>query len=119
TFHRVIPNFMIQGGGHDAAMKEKRTRDPIKNESGNGLSNVRGSIAMARTVNLDSATAQFFINVADNKNLDKRQYCVSREVIDGTDVVDKIVKAPTGAKGQYSDVPVEPVVIKSVRWFNR
>src|SRR5581483_9398782 len=91
TFHRAIPNFMIQGGGHDADMKEKRTREPIKNESGNGLTNVRGSIAMARTANLDSATAQFFINVKDNLNLDGLKYCVFGEVIGGMDVVDEIV----------------------------
>ncbi len=118
TFHRVIPNFMIQGGGHDAALKEKRTREPIKNESGNGLSNVRGSVAMARTVNLDSATAQFYINLVDNKNLDQLKYCVFGEVIDGMEVVDKIAKVPTGTKGQYQNVPVEPIVIKSVRWVN-
>jgi cyclophilin family peptidyl-prolyl cis-trans isomerase len=118
TFHRVIPNFMIQGGGYDASMKEKGTREPIKNESGNGLSNVRGSLAMARTANLDSATAQFYINVKDNLNLDQLKYCVFGEVISGMEIVDKIVKVPTGAKGQLRDVPVEPVVIKSIRWVS-
>jgi cyclophilin family peptidyl-prolyl cis-trans isomerase len=118
TFHRVIPNFMIQGGGHDANMKEKRTREPIKNESGNGLSNVRGSIAMARKADLDSATAQFYINVMDNRTLDQLKYCVFGEVIDGMDVVDKIAKARTGTKGQHQNVPLEPIVIKSIRWVS-
>jgi cyclophilin family peptidyl-prolyl cis-trans isomerase len=115
TFHRVIPGFMIQGGGHNAKMVEKPTRPPIANESGNGLSNVRGSIAMARTVNLDSATAQFYINVVDNLNLDKAKYCVFGQVIEGMDVVDKIQKVPTGNNGVYRDVPVQPVVIQSIR----
>src|SRR5213080_845419 len=90
VFHRVIADFMIQGGGFEAGMKEKKTRDPIKNESGNGLSNVRGSIAMARTADLDSATAQFYINTVDNLGLDKAKYCVFGKVIEGMDVVDKI-----------------------------
>ena len=118
TFHRVIPHFMIQGGGHDAAMKEKATRAPIKNESGNGLTHVRGSVAMARTAALDSATAQFYINLVDNPFLDKAKYCVFGEVIDGMDVVDKIAGVATGTKGQYQNVPVDPVVIKSIRWAN-
>ena len=116
TFHRVIPKFMIQGGGHDAAMKEKATREPIKNESGNGLTHVRGSVAMARTAALDSATAQFYINLVNNPFLDKAQYCVFGEVIAGMDVVDKIAGVATGAKGQHRDVPLEPVVIKTIRW---
>jgi peptidyl-prolyl cis-trans isomerase A (cyclophilin A) len=108
TFHRVIPQFMIQGGGHDATMKEKATHAPIPNESGNGLSNVRGSVAMARTVNLDSATAQFYINLVDNLNLDKLKYCVFGEVIAGIEVVDKIATVQTGAKGQHQNVPGGP-----------
>jgi cyclophilin family peptidyl-prolyl cis-trans isomerase len=115
TFHRVIPTFMIQGGGHLPDMKEKDTDKPIKNESGNGLSNVRGSIAMARTNDLDSATAQFFINVVDNKRLDGAQYAVFGEVTEGMDVVDKIRNVETTTKGEYENVPKETVLIKSVR----
>jgi peptidyl-prolyl cis-trans isomerase A (cyclophilin A) len=121
VFHRVIPTFMIQGGGHDGALAEKRTRAPVKNESANGLSNKRGTIAMARTVAPDSATAQFFINVSDNLFLDRARardvagYCVFGEVIEGMDVVDKIKAVPTGARGAMQNVPVESVVIKSIR----
>jgi cyclophilin family peptidyl-prolyl cis-trans isomerase len=115
-FHRVINDFMIQGGGLTAGLKRKKTNDPIKNEAGNGLSNVRGSIAMARTNDPDSATSQFFINVADNKRLDKSDenagYCVFGKVIKGMDVVDKIKAVET--RGQAA-VPVTDVVIKSVR----
>src|SRR5215470_5142478 len=89
-FHRVIKNFMIQGGGFEPGMKQKKTKAPIKNESGNGLSNTRGSVAMARTNVLDSATSQFYINVVDNTGLDSARYCVFGKVIDGMDVVDKI-----------------------------
>ena len=102
VFHRVIPNFMIQGGGMEPGLKEKRTKDPIKNESDNGLPNVRGAIAMARTNQPNSATAQFFINVKDNSFLDKAQardgvgYCVFGRVIEGMDVVDKIKAVKTG-----------------------
>jgi len=118
-FHRVIKNFMIQGGGFQPGMrKEKETKPPIKNESGNGLSNVRGSIAMARTNDLDSATSQFYINVVDNNRLDGAQYCVFGKVIDGMDVVDKIREAKTGAKEGHRDVPIEDVIIKSVRRAN-
>jgi len=119
-FHRVIPRFMIQGGGFSADMKEKSTRDPIKNEASNGLKNVRGSIAMARTPDPNSATAQFFINVKDNDALNHQNetargfgYAVFGKVTKGMDVVDKIVAVPTGSKGQHEDVPLEPVVIKS------
>ncbi len=113
-FHRVISNFMIQGGGFEPGMKEKGTKAPIKNES--GLSNVRGSIAMARTNNVDSATAQFFINVVDNaESLDKPRYCVFGKVILGMDVVDKIKAVKTGSRGGHGDVPIADVVIKSVR----
>jgi cyclophilin family peptidyl-prolyl cis-trans isomerase len=114
-FHRVIGDFMIQGGGYLPGMKEKETRDPIKNEAGNGLSNVRGTLAMARTNNPDSATAQFFINVVNNSRLDRNDasagYAVFGKVTDGMDVVDKIKSVKTGAR----DVPVEDVVIQSVR----
>lgn len=115
-FHRVIENFMIQGGGFEQGMKEKKTRDPIKNESPNGLSNTRGTIAMARTQVLDSATGQFYINVKDNsQSLDRPRYCVFGKVIEGMDVVDKIKKVETGSKGGHDDVPTQDVVIKSIR----
>jgi cyclophilin family peptidyl-prolyl cis-trans isomerase len=116
-FHRVISDFMVQGGGFTTEMKEKATRDPIKNESDNNLSNERGTIAMARTPKADSATSQFYINVKDNKFLDKANakdgvgYCVFGRVIEGMDVVDQIRNVKTGA----GDVPLEQVVIKSVR----
>jgi cyclophilin family peptidyl-prolyl cis-trans isomerase len=121
TYHRVISNFMIQGGGFEPGMKEKKTKAPIRNEAANGLSNQRGTVAMARTRDPDSATAQFFINVKDNPFLDRKQspdkvgYCVFGRVIDGMDVVDKIKAVATGNKGMFSDVPVQDVVIKRVR----
>ncbi len=117
VFHRVIPNFMIQGGGMTADMKEKTTRAPIPLESRNGLSNVRGSVAMARTNDPDSATSQFFINVKDNANLDAAQsrdgngYAVFGKVIAGMDVVDKIRVVATGNKGPHGDVPTTPITI--------
>jgi len=121
-FHRVIPTFMIQGGGFDEKMSQKPTKPPIKNEAGNGLQNKRGTIAMARTGVVDSATAQFFINVKDNDFLNHRDdsnqgygYAVFGKVIEGMDVVDKIKDVPTGNKGGFQDVPVETVVIKSIR----
>jgi peptidyl-prolyl cis-trans isomerase A (cyclophilin A) len=132
VFHRVIPDFMIQGGGFEQGMsqvknendllaKQKKTRGPIKNEAKNGLSNVRGTIAMARTNDPDSATAQFFINVKDNSpsldpNARSAGYAVFGKVIEGMDVVDKIkdVETKTLVRG-FSDVPVKDVVIKSVR----
>ena len=119
VFHRVIPNFMIQGGGFTPEMKQKPTRDPIKNESDNGLSNERGTIAMARTNNPDSATSQFYINVKDNKFLDRSSnnvgYCVFGKVIEGMDVVDKIRQVKMTTVGGHQDVPEQAVVIKSVR----
>jgi peptidyl-prolyl cis-trans isomerase B (cyclophilin B) len=121
VFHRVISNFMIQGGGMEPGMKEKRTKDPIKNEAGNGVSNARGTVAMARTSIPDSATAQFFINVNDNTFLDRNQardgvgYAVFGKVIEGIDVVDKIKAVPTANRGGHGDVPTEDVIIKSVR----
>ena len=113
-FHRVIPGFMIQGGGFASDMTEKPTKPPVKNESSNGLSNDRGTIAMARTQAVDSATAQFFINVKDNKMLDypaNGGYTVFGKVIEGMDVADKIVAVPTTTKGPYADVPKEPIKI--------
>ena len=120
-FHRVIPNFMIQGGGFDAAMQQKPTKAPIKNEAGNGLKNLTGTLAMARTNVVDSATAQFFINVKDNAFLDHKNetpagfgYAVFGKVVDGMDVVRKIEQVQTANKGGHENVPVEPVVIKSM-----
>jgi cyclophilin family peptidyl-prolyl cis-trans isomerase len=121
-FHRVIPRFMIQGGGFDANLRQKKTHDPIKNEAGNGLKNVRGTIAMARTMVVDSATAQFFINTVDNAFLDHSDetprgfgYAVFGKVTDGMAVVDAISATKTGRVGPMSDVPTQPVVIVSVR----
>lgn len=120
-FHRVIPSFMIQGGGFAQGMKEKGTGGPIKNESGNGVSNARGTIAMARTRDPHSATAQFFINVVDNKMLDKASsrdgwgYCVFGKVTEGMDVVDKIKAVPTTTIDPHADVPQSDVVIKTAK----
>lgn len=119
-FHRVIPTFMIQGGGMTPDMKEKTTRGKIKNEAKNGLSNKRGTIAMARTNEIDSATAQFFINVDDNLRLNYKSdeeygYAVFGEVTKGMDVVDKIKAVETTTKGEHQDVPVVAVLIKSVK----
>jgi cyclophilin family peptidyl-prolyl cis-trans isomerase len=117
-FHRVIPNFMIQGGGMEADMSQKTTRAPIKNEADNGESNRRGTLAMARTMDINSATAQFFINLRDNDFLDHGTrdfgYAVFGEVVDGMDVVDAIAAVPTGNKGGHQDVPVETVSIVEV-----
>ena len=120
-FHRVIDGFMIQGGGFDANMRQKPTRAPIKNEAANGLRNVRGTLAMARTAIVDSATSQFFINVKDNGFLDFRApnpqgfgYCVFGEVVEGLDVVDQIKGVRTTTKAGMSDVPLETVEILSV-----
>lgn len=118
-FHRVIDGFMIQGGGFEPGMKQKKTKDPIKNESNNGLSNAKYTIAMARTSDPDSATAQFYINVKDNNALDATDgqagYAVFGKVIEGKDVVDKIKAVKTGTKAGFRDVPNEDVVIKSVK----
>jgi peptidyl-prolyl cis-trans isomerase A (cyclophilin A) len=117
-FHRVIPDFMVQGGGMKPDMSEKPTRAPIPLESRNGLSNVRGSVAMARTMMPNSATAQFFINLKDNTFLDQPNardgegYAVFGKVVGGMDVVDKIKAVPTGNKGPHQNVPVQPVLIK-------
>jgi peptidyl-prolyl cis-trans isomerase A (cyclophilin A) len=120
VFHRVIGNFMIQGGGYAADLTEKPTRAPIPLESQNGLKNVRGSVAMARRGDPNSATAQFFINVVDNPRLDYPNpdgngYAVFGKVVEGMDVVDRIRALPTESKGPHPSVPTTPVVIKSAR----
>lgn len=121
-FHRVIAGFMIQGGGFDGEMRQKPTKAPIKNEAGNGVKNNTGTLAMARTNVVDSATAQFFINVKDNDFLNHRDstsqgfgYAVFGQVIEGMDVVHKIENVKTGNRGMHQDVPMEPVVIHSIR----
>ena len=122
-FHRVIDNFVIQGGGFTPELRQKATRPAIPNEAKNGLSNTRGTLAMARTGDPNSATAQFFINVVDNARLDYTSdangstwgYCVFGKVVSGLDVVDKIKAVPTGAQGPFkSDVPTTPVVIEKI-----
>ena len=124
-FHRVIDNFMIQGGGFTADMEQKSTQAPIENEANNGLKNQRGTIAMARTQDPHSATAQFFINVQDNDFLnhtdENRQgwgYAVVGKVTDGEDVLDKIRGVQTGSQAGHQDVPVEPIIIESVAIIN-
>ena len=122
-FHRVISNFMIQGGGMDAQMSERGTGAPIENEADNGLKNELGTIAMARTNDPHSATAQFFINAADtnsflnhtSKSGNGWGYCVFGRVTDGLDVVDKIRQTPTGSRGMHQDVPLEPITINKAR----
>lgn len=118
-FHRVIPGFMIQGGGLTPDMMDKAVKAPIKNEAKNGLKNKRGTLSMARTSAIDSATSQFFINVNDNDFLDHGVrdfgYAVFAEVIEGMDVIDRIAAVKTGNKGFHSDVPLEPVVIISAK----
>ena len=118
-FHRVSPGFMIQGGGMDENMTSKPTRAPIKNEADNGLSNERGTLAMARTMVVDSATAQFFINLKDNDFLDHGTrdfgYAVFGRVTDGMNVVDAIAGVPTGNRAGHQDVPVEAVTIAEVK----
>jgi peptidyl-prolyl cis-trans isomerase A (cyclophilin A) len=120
VFHRVIPGFMIQGGGFTADMKEKPTRGTIPLESRNGLKNQRGALAMARRGDPDSASAQFFINVVDNAGLDYPNpdgngYAVFGKVVEGMDVVDKIRAAPTDSRGAHQNVPVAPITIKTAR----
>ena len=121
-FHRVIRGFMIQGGGLTPDMRQKKTRAPVTNEATNGLKNETGTLAMARTIDLHSATAQFFINVADNEFLDHKDesirgfgYCVFGRVVDGMGVVNDIETVQTGRKRGHADVPTEPVVIHSIR----
>jgi peptidyl-prolyl cis-trans isomerase A (cyclophilin A) len=120
VFHRVIPGFMIQGGGFTADMKEKATRGTIPLESRNGLKNERGTLAMARRGDPDSASAQFFINLVDNAGLDYPKpdgngYAVFGKVVEGMDVVDKIKAAPTDSRGPHQNVPVTPITIKTAR----
>jgi peptidyl-prolyl cis-trans isomerase B (cyclophilin B) len=117
-FHRVMPGFVVQGGGYEKGLKERPTRPPVPNEANNGLSNVRGTIAMARTSDPHSATAQFFINLQDNTRLDHRSetpqgwgYCVFGRVVEGMDVMDSIAEVPTAPKGGHGNVPVEDVVL--------
>ncbi len=114
-FHRVIPGFVIQGGGFTADMEQKSTRAPIRNEADNGIKNLRGSLSMARTADVNSATSQFFINLADNAFLDHGSrdfgYAVFGEVVAGMDVIDRIAQLPTGRHGPHADVPKEPVVV--------
>ena len=120
-FHRVISNFMVQGGGFDTDMCQKGTHEPIENEANNGLKNDRGTIAMARTMDPHSATAQFFINVSDNdflnfsgENMQGWGYAVFGRVVEGEDVLDKIRVVPTGSQAGHQDVPTDPIVIESV-----
>ncbi|MFT0518894.1 peptidylprolyl isomerase [Pseudomonas faucium] len=117
-FHRVIPGFMVQGGGFTEQMVQKPTRDPIRNEASNGLQNTRGTLSMARTSDPNSATSQFFINVADNDFLNPgrdRGYAVFGKVTKGMEVVDQIVNSPTTVKKGMRDVPADPVFIKSAK----
>jgi cyclophilin family peptidyl-prolyl cis-trans isomerase len=119
VFHRVIPGFMVQGGGMDADLRQKATRAAIKNEADNGLKNTRGTLAMARTSDVNSATAQFFINLADNAFLDHGArdfgYAVFGRVTKGMEVVDAIAKVKTGRKGHHDDVPLQSVTLTQVR----
>lgn len=120
VFHRVIPGFMIQGGGFDAKMQQKPTRAPIENEAANGLRNKRGTLAMARTGDPHSATAQFFINHVDNSNLDAPSfdgwgYAVFGKVVKGMDVVDRIAQVATTSVGPHQNVPTAPIVIQNIK----
>jgi cyclophilin family peptidyl-prolyl cis-trans isomerase len=118
-FHRVIPGFVIQGGGHEANMNQKTTNPPIRNESSNGLKNLRGSISMARTMDPNSATSQFFINLVDNASLNpgpgNAGYAVFGRICEGMDVIDAIAKVKTGSHGHHRDVPVQPVVVEFMK----
>jgi cyclophilin family peptidyl-prolyl cis-trans isomerase len=118
-FHRIVPGFVIQGGGFTEDMSQKRTKEPIKNEADNGLKNERGTLSMARTNDVNSATSQFFVNLKDNEFLDHQRgnfgYAVFARVIDGMDVIDKIAAVETGRRRGFDDVPVEAVIMKSVQ----
>jgi peptidyl-prolyl cis-trans isomerase A (cyclophilin A) len=118
-FHRIVPGFVIQGGGFTEDMTQKKTKPPVKNEADNGLKNKRGTLSMARTNDINSATSQFFVNLKDNDFLDHSRgnfgYAVFARVTDGMDVVDKIAAVETGRKRGFDDVPVETVIMKSVR----
>jgi cyclophilin family peptidyl-prolyl cis-trans isomerase len=119
VFHRVIPGFMVQGGGFSETMSQKPTRPSVKNEADNGLKNERGTLAMARTSDINSATSQFFINLVHNTFLDHGArdfgYAVFGKVVDGMEAVDAIAKVRTGNKGGHQDVPVEPVTLRTAR----
>nr|MBF0681231.1 peptidylprolyl isomerase [Pseudomonas sp.] len=119
VFHRIIPGFMVQGGGFDEGLNQKPTRQPIKNEADNGLHNVRGTVAMARTQNVNSATSQFFINHRDNAFLDHGNrdfgYAVFAKVVRGMDVVDQIAQVPTGNRSMMQNVPLKPVTIVTAK----
>ncbi len=120
VFHRVIPGFVIQGGGMNADMEQKKTRKPIENEATNGLKNLRGTLSMARTNDINSATSQFFVNLADNAFLDHQGprnygYAVFGKVVEGMDVVDAIAAVRTGRRRGHDDVPVEPIVVNAAR----
>lgn len=121
-FHRVIPNFMVQGGGMTENMENKSTNAPIKNEANNGKKNLRGTLAMARTMEIDSATSQFFINLVDNSFLDHGDrdfgYAVFGEVTNGMDIVDEIASTATGSKMGHQDVPTEPITITEVSFID-
>ena len=121
-FHRVIPNFMVQGGGMTENMENKSTNAPIKNEANNGKKNLRGTLAMARTMEIDSATSQFFINLVDNSFLDHGDrdfgYAVFGEVTDGMDIVDEIASSETGSKMGHQNVPIEPIMITEVSFID-
>ena len=118
-FHRIVPGFVFQGGGFTEDMSQKRTKEPIKNEADNGLKNERGTLSMARTNDVNSATSQFFVNLKDNEFLDHQRgnfgYAVFARVIDGMDVIDKIAAVETGRRRGFDDVPVEAVIMKSVQ----
>jgi peptidyl-prolyl cis-trans isomerase A (cyclophilin A) len=118
-FHRIVPGFVIQGGGFTEDMTQKKTQPPVKNEADNGLKNARGSLSMARTSDINSATSQFFVNLKDNDFLDHSRgnfgYAVFARVTEGMEVIDKIAAVETGRKRGFDDVPVEAVIMKSVR----
>jgi peptidyl-prolyl cis-trans isomerase A (cyclophilin A) len=118
-FHRIVPGFVIQGGGFTEDMTQKKTKPPVKNEADNGLKNKRGTLSMARTNDINSATSQFFVNLKDNDFLDHSRgnfgYAVFAKVTEGMDVIDKIAAVETGRKRGFDDVPVEPVTMKSVK----
>ena len=119
TFHRIVPGFVIQGGGFTEDMTQKKTQSPVKNEADNGRKNKRGTLSMARTSDINSATSQFFVNLKDNEFLDHSRgnfgYAVFAQVTEGMDVIDKIAAVETGRKRGFDDVPVEAVIMKSVR----
>jgi peptidyl-prolyl cis-trans isomerase A (cyclophilin A) len=122
-FHRIVPGFVIQGGGFTEDMTQKKTKSPVKNEADNGLKNKRGTLSMARTNDINSATSQFFVNLKDNDFLDHSRgnfgYAVFAKVTEGMDVIDKIAAVATGRKKGFDDVPVETVTMKSVRHHDK